>query len=265
MSKREEISQAATTRPSQRLNGKSIIVTGAASGIGRGIALRAYNEGARVALLDRNGPLLDTVVEELNGLSDKVMVAECDLIDAKKAANTIAQVTSRLDGLDGIVCSAGITKRSNALDCSLGDWNEIIAINLTGTFACAQAAAQLMYDAGRKGSIVTISSTLALTGQPSGIAYAASKAGVIAATKSMAIDLGKAGIRCNSIAPGIVDTPLARGAMTAEYVAASGERTALRRVAQPDDIAPAACFLLSDEAGWITGQTIHVNGGSYMA
>ena len=103
LSKREEISEAANTRAPQRLNGKSIIVTGAASGIGRGIALRAYNEGARIALLDRNGSLLNTVVQELDGLSDKVMLAECDLVDAKKAAHAIAQVASRLGVLDGIV------------------------------------------------------------------------------------------------------------------------------------------------------------------
>jgi NAD(P)-dependent dehydrogenase (short-subunit alcohol dehydrogenase family) len=247
-----------------RLAGKRVVVTGAASGIGRGISLQAKGEGARIGLIDRDEAMLKELQQSLGGPSPDVMIAVGDLSHGSEPARLINAAASHIGGIDGIVCAAGITRTSLAVDYTLADWNDVIAVNLTGAFLCAQAAARLMSQAGKGGSIVTISSSLAFTGQYSGVAYAASKAGIVAATKTLALELGAAKIRCNGIAPGVVDTPLVQRTLKPEYLAAWGARTPLGRVGQPEDLAPTACFLLSDESRWITGQTLHVNGGFIM-
>jgi 3-oxoacyl-[acyl-carrier protein] reductase len=246
-----------------RLAGKRVIVTGAASGIGRGICERSSREGARLGLIDRDQTKLEELQRALGRASVDIVTGIGDVADPLQPMRLVEAAASHLGGIDGIVCAAGITRTALAVDHLLADWNDVIAINLTGAFLCAQAAARLMSKSGG-GSIVTITSSLAFTGQFSGIAYAASKAGVVAATKTLALELGSAGIRCNGISPGVVDTPLVRNVLPPDYIAAWGGRSPLGRIGQPEDIAPAACFLLSDESRWITGQTIHVNGGLIM-
>jgi 3-oxoacyl-[acyl-carrier protein] reductase len=244
-----------------RLVNKRIIVTGGASGIGLSIALRIRHEGGCVGLIDRDSGSLGKAIEQLGGESKTVTGRVGDLLDTSVPASAIEALTDHLGGLDGIVCVAGVFHSSPVLDYDIADWNRIIGINLTGAFLCAQAAGRLMRAAGTGGSIVMISSSLAVLGSRERAAYVASKAGILGVAKTLALELGDLNIRCNSIAPGLVETPLATSNIERSYLDAWGSRTALGRIGKPEDIAPTACFLLSDESGWITGQTIHVDGG----
>lgn len=247
-----------------RLAGKRIIVTGAASGIGREIASFVLAEGASIGLLDRDEAMLRETVQVLGGVSSRVVFSTGDVLDVAIPAREIDRLCNELGGLDGIVCAAGTTRKAPVVDYSLADWNEVIGINLTGTFLCAQAAARQMLKGGQGGSIVIISSGLAVSGQIGGVAYVASKAGIIGMTKTFALELGPQGIRCNNIAPGVVSTPLVERMISKASQDAWASRNPLGRIGRPDDISPAACFLLSDEAQWITGQTMHINGGNVL-
>jgi NAD(P)-dependent dehydrogenase (short-subunit alcohol dehydrogenase family) len=253
-----------STEKSGRLQGRRIVVTGGASGIGREIASLARAEGARVGLFDRDKNALHKVVQDLGGESSDVTFAVGDVLDPSSPHRVIAVLSERLGGLDGIVCAAGVVKGAPALDFTIDDWNMVIGINLTGTFLCAQAAARQMTKAGSGGSIVMFSSGLAVSGQVSGVAYVASKAGVIGVCRSLALEFGPNGIRCNNIAPGVVETPMIEGHLSDTFREAWASRNPLGRIGRPGDIAPAACFLLSDDARWITGQTLHINGGNIL-
>jgi len=241
------------------LTGKVVAVTGAASGIGRATAVLAAQSGARVLA----GDLDDAGLEELRNAA-AMRTARLDVSDPDSVQTFIDTATSELGGLDGLVTSAGTTRPSPAVDMRLADWERVLAVNLTGTFLCVQAAARAMLAAGSPGSVVTISSSLAVTGQRQGAHYAASKAGVIALTKTFALELGPRRIRVNNIAPGATESPLLRRTVTDEFLEQWIARAPLGRLGDPDDHARCACFLLSEDSSWITGQTFHVNGGSIM-
>ena len=164
---------------------------------------------------------------------------------------------------DGLVANAGIFPRARALDMQLSEWELVLRVNLTGTFLSARAAARAMKDAGR-GAIVTLASGRALAGAANGAHYAATKGGIIALTKSLALDWAPYGIRVNCVIPGITDTAQPRGDMTDEQLYAAGARTPLGRIGQPDDIASVVAFLLGSEAAYMTGQAVAVNGGAIM-
>jgi 3-oxoacyl-[acyl-carrier protein] reductase len=246
-----------------RLQGKRVIVTGAASGIGREIATLARREGARIGLLDRNQAMLHETMRDL-GEGPDVVAEICDVLDPAAPDRAIDSLSRQLGGLDGIVCAAGITRTSPVLTLSLADWNEIVGVNLTGAFLCARAAARTISAAGNAGSLVLFASGLATSGQAGGVAYVAAKAGVLGLSRNLAVELGPLGIRCNAIAPGVVATPMVDQALPVEFQAAWAKRNPLGRIGRPDDIAPAACFLLSDESKWITGQSLHINGGNVL-
>ena len=168
-----------------------------------------------------------------------------------------------LGGLDILVNNAGVFPRVAFLEMSESDWDFVLDVNLKGAFFCAQAAARVMVAGGRRGSIINVASQ-AIRGAVRGVHYSASKGGVVAMTRAMALELARYGIRVNAIAPGLTDTAQPRRGHSEEELAALARAVPLGRMAQPDDIASVAVFLASEDARFITGQTVHVNGGSYM-
>lgn len=243
------------------MKNKVIAVTGAGSGVGRAAAFRLAQKGARLALADVDVAQLDAVAARLPTRSEKF---EVDISDANAVRTFVDTTVATLGTLDGFVCCAGTTTTVPALELSLDEWNRILKINLTGTFLCVQAAAQAMAKSSVSGSIVAVSSGLAVMGQRGGAHYSASKAGVLGMIKSFALELGSAGIRLNSIAPGVVETPLLRRVATEDFVDEMARRSPLGRIGQPDDIAEIIIFLLSDSSRWLTGQTFFANGGTLM-
>jgi 3-oxoacyl-[acyl-carrier protein] reductase len=207
---------------------------------------------------------LAEVVDEANTADAVVQPCALNVADPTSVQAFVDTAVSSFGRLDGLVTSAGITRPSPAVDMPLADWDQVLSVNLTGTFLCVQAATRAMLAAGTPGSVVTISSSLALTGQRHGVHYAASKAGVIALTKTFALELGPNHIRVNNIAPGATETPLLRRTVSDQFLEQWIARAPLGRLGEPMDHARCACFLLSDDSDWITGQTFHVNGGSIM-
>jgi NAD(P)-dependent dehydrogenase (short-subunit alcohol dehydrogenase family) len=164
---------------------------------------------------------------------------------------------------DGLVNNAGIFPRARALDMNLAEWEQVLRVNLTGTFICARAVAARMKEGGR-GAIVNTASGRALAGAANGAHYSATKGGIIALTKSLALDWAGYGIRVNCIIPGLTDTAQPRGEMSEDELYAAGSHIPMGRIGRPEDIAAAVAFLLSDDAGYMTGQSIAVNGGAIM-
>lgn len=241
------------------------VVTGAASGIGLGIARRFAADGDKVALLDRSGEAAEQAAAELRAAGAEAIAVEVDVADRAAVTAGFDKVRAELGPVAVLVTSAGVEAFEPALTLSAESWDRIIAINLTGTFICVQAALGDMLAAGW-GRIVTISSSSAQSGAPHMAHYAASKGGVIALTKALARELASKQITVNTIPPSLVDTPMARGAEAAGLVSveAMAAHVPLGRAGTPEDIAAACAFLCSEEGGYITGQVIGVNGGMYI-
>ncbi len=242
--------------------GHTYVITGGASGLGLESARHLARRGANLVLADLDAGALAKAASELPAGQVCTLVS-----DVRKPADCEAMMrlaTERYGALDGAVCSAGIDAVTPALETSLETWQRVIDVNLTGNFLTAQAAARALLAGGRKGSIVTFASGIALRGRAGGPQYAASKAGIIGMSKSLALEFARHGIRVNVVAPGLVDTPLARTSMTEAQRAGYGNVVPLGRIGEPEDIAPVVAFLLSDASGWMTGQTLHANGGMLM-
>jgi len=242
------------------------VVTGGASGIGLGVARQFLADGHRVAVLDLNKATLDSAAAELSAQGGTSLAVEVDVADRGSVDAAFERVRSELGPVGILVTSAGIESFDPVLDITADRWDRIIAVNLTGTFTCVQAAVPDMLAAGW-GRIVTISSSSAQSGAPNMAHYAASKGGVIALTKSLAVELSRSGITANTIPPSLVDTPMvheaeARGDFPG--VAVIGPMVPLGRAGTPADIAAACSFLCGDGGSYITGQVIGVNGGMYI-
>jgi NAD(P)-dependent dehydrogenase (short-subunit alcohol dehydrogenase family) len=245
--------------------GKVAIVTGAASGIGRACATRLAQDGAAVAVLDLNEGDAKAVADEIQSAGGSALEVAADVADPESVARALAATRDRFDPVTILVNSAGKTGTKRFMDITLEQWTSVLTVNLTGTFLCCQAVVPDMVEAGW-GRIVNISSSSAQGGQALMSHYVASKGGVIAFTKALALELGPAGITVNTIPPGFVDTPMLRrdeargrwGPKTADDLIA---RTPVRRMGLPEDIAAACSFLASEEASYITGQVFGVNGG----
>jgi NAD(P)-dependent dehydrogenase (short-subunit alcohol dehydrogenase family) len=238
------------------------VVTGGASGIGLGVARRLVADGTQVALFDCNPTTLGTATTELPG----TVAVEVDVADRDSVEAGFERVRSELGPVEILVTSAGIESFTPVLDITPEGWDQIIAVNLTGTFTCAQAAISDMLAAGW-GRIVTIASSSAQSGAPNMAHYAASKGGVIALTKALAVEVARSGITVNTVTPSLVDTPMARAAEAAgdfPGVDVVAPMVPLGRAGTPDDIAGACSFLCSDDGSYITGQVIGVNGGMYI-
>jgi 2-hydroxycyclohexanecarboxyl-CoA dehydrogenase len=235
------------------------IVTGAASGIGLAIATRLAADGMAVAIFDRDADAADAAASKISALSVTVDVAERDQIDAG-----VARVVAELGAPTVLVNNAGVEGFDPFLKITLEKWNRLLAVNLTGTFQCCQALVPHMAEAGW-GRIVNISSSSAQGGQPLMTHYVASKAGMIGFTKALALEVGPLGITVNTIPPGFIDTPMLRASeakgLLGPGVEHHASQTPVRRAGLPEDIAATTAFLVRDEASYITGQVIGVNGG----
>ena len=242
------------------------VVTGAASGIGLGIARRLASDGLAMALLDSNGDLVREAAADLAGQGMTVAAHEVDVSDRAALAQVYSSVRAALGPVTVVVTSAGIESFDPIVDITPEKWDRILAVNLTGTFTCLQLAVPDMIAAGW-GRIVTIASSSAQSGAPNMAHYVASKGGVMGMTKAFARELAGHGITANTIPPTIVDTPMARKSEAAgdvPSVEVMGRMVPLGRAGTPEDIAGACSYLCSDEAGYVTGQVIGVNGGMYI-
>lgn len=242
------------------------VVTGGASGIGLGVARQFVADGYAVAILDRNSAAAKSEADELQAAGGRALAVDVDVTDRKSVTAAFADVVSDLGPVGILVTSAGIEAFDPLLEIEASRWDQVLAVNLTGTFTCVQAAVPDMVASGW-GRIVTISSQSAQSGAPNMAHYSASKGGVIALTKALAVDLARQGITVNSIAPSIVDTPMARAAEASgdfPGIEVIGPMVPLGRAGTPADIAAACSYLCSDGGSYITGQIIGVNGGMYI-
>ncbi|MEU2665776.1 3-oxoacyl-ACP reductase FabG [Micromonospora sp. DT46] len=242
------------------------VVTGAAQGIGAATAHRLAAEGAAVAVVDLDAVRARAVADEIAAAGGRAVGIGCDVTDAEAVAAMTDQVVQAYGGLHVLVNNAGITRDNLLFRMPLPEWEAVLTTNLTSMFLCCQAAQQHMV-AARYGRIVNLSSRSAL-GNRGQVNYAAAKAGVQGLTATLAAELGPFNVTVNAVAPGYVATAMT--AATAERVGSSpeehqravAEHTPLRRVAQPAEIASVIAFLASDDASYVSGQTLYVNGGA---
>ena len=247
--------------------GRVAVVTGGASGMGLAIARHLAARGDRVGLLDLQGEEALRAAAELRESGAAAIGVEADVTDRKGVELALDKVRAELGPVAIMVTSAGLDSFERFADITIQSWERVLAVNLTGTFHCLQAAVPDMLEAGW-GRIVTISSSSAQSGAPRMAHYVASKGGVIALTKALALELAPHGITVNNIPPGMIDTPMLRRA-EADGNVASLEKIAPRvipvgRAGTPEEIAATCGFLCSDEAAFITGQVIGVNGGMVL-
>jgi len=246
--------------------GRVAVVTGAASGIGLAIGRRLAGDDHGVALLDRDADAAARAAEDLRGEGRTALACAVDVSDRGAVDAALDKVRSELGPVEIMVTSAGLDEFTPFTEITTAAWERMLAVNLTGTFHCLQSAVPDMIEAGW-GRIVTISSSSAQTGAPRMAHYVASKGGVMGLTKALAVELGSHGITVNTIPPGAIDTPMSRRAQSTgslpdtEVIA---RMIPVRRMGTPEDIAAACAFLCSDDAGYITGQQINLNGGRYL-
>jgi len=247
-------------------DGKVVLVTGAQQGIGQAVALAFADAGGDVAVnwLDDEAAA-GRVADAVRQRGRRALLVRADIARIDEVRAMVAAATAGLGPIDILVNNAGVFPRVNFLDMTEGDWDTVHDVNLKGACFCAQAVAREMVAGGRGGSIVNLSSGAAFRGSPRGVHYVASKGGVVSMTRQMALELAPHRIRVNAIAPGLTDTAQPRYGSSEAEIAEMARSIPLGRIAQPEDIAHAAVFLASDAAGFVTGHTLHVNGGSYLS
>ncbi len=243
--------------------GRTAIVTGGASGIGREVARQLLERGAAVAIADRNAEGAQATAEELSAHGEAFAVA-VEVTDPESVEAMVAETVSRRGGVHILVHSAGIGVESPFLETSLEDWRRIIDVDLTGTFLCCQAAAREMVRGGY-GRIVSLSSAAGVRGGTGRAAYGAAKGGVIALTKVMAVELATAGVTVNALAPGAIETELVSRMHSAETRRVYRRAIPMDRYGTPAETAAAAVFLASEAAGYVTGHIMAVDGGFIAA
>ena len=242
------------------LSGKTALVTGATGGIGAAVARALHSQGATVAISGTRAAVLDALANELG--RQRVHVLPCDLADKDAVERLVPSAEEKMEKLDILVANAGVTKDNLFVQMRDEDWDQVIAINLTATFRLTRAAVKSMMRR-RFGRVIGISSIVGVTGNPGQGNYTASKAGIIGMMKSVAAEYAKRNVTANCIAPGFIATPMTDKLNDKQREAILG-RVPAGRLGTPADVAAAAVYLASDEAAYVTGQTLHINGGMAM-
>lgn len=244
------------------LKGKVALVTGGAQGIGRAIATRLAEEGATVAIADVKFDLARSVAVELEGEGGAAFAFQVDVADSSQADELIKQITEKYLSLDILINNAGISRDALLIRTSEEDWDRIMAVNLKGAFNLTKSAARVMVRQ-KSGRIVNVTSVIGLMGNAGQTAYASSKAGLVGLTKTAAKELGGRGITVNAVAPGYIQTAMTESlSQTAKDAFLS--QIPLKRAGNAEDVAKVVAFLVSDQANYITGQVIQVDGGLLM-
>jgi 3-oxoacyl-[acyl-carrier protein] reductase len=247
------------------LFGRRALVTGAQQGIGRATVLALAKAGARVAInwLDDEAAAT-SLAAEVAALGSTAHPVQGNVGSSSDVARIVAEADTALGGIDILINNAGVFPRSPFLELAESEWDQVHTVNLKGSFLMAQAVARRMVAAGTRGAIVNLSSS-SVRGHALGVHYAASKAGIIGLTRSMALSLAPHGIRVNAIAPGLTDTAQPRYQFSETEMALQSSLVPLGAMAKPGDIADIIVFLASDRSRFITGEVVHANGGLYMA
>lgn len=242
----------------------AVVVTGAAQGIGRGIATRLARDGRRVWCLDIDEAGAEAVAAALRAAGGQARGLVCDVADAAGVAAAWQHLDDEGERVSALVNNAGIIHRAPALEVAPEAWDRVLAVNLSGAFRMAQETARRMIARGEGGAIVSIASGQAYRPAAGAVSYAASKGGVVNLTRALAAEWSPLGIRVNTVVPGLTDTAQPREVKDdADFVAAAAA-TPLRRLSRPEDVAAMVAFLLSDEAAAVTGQAFAVNAGRVM-
>ena len=243
------------------LSGKTALVTGATGGIGASTARALHQAGATVAISGRQADKLEALAKDLG---DRVHVVPCDLADRAQVGKLIPEAIAKLGRLDILVNNAGLTRDNLFMVMKDLEWDEVIAVNLTSTFMlCRAAAREMVRGKTGFGRIINIASISGVFGNPGQGNYAASKAGMIGMTKSLAREVAQRGITANCIAPGFISTPMTQ-ALNEKQTAEIAKMIPAQRFGVPEEIAAGVVYLASNEAAYITGQTLHINGGMAM-
>ena len=245
-----------------RFEGRVALVTGASRGIGEAIARRLAAEGARVVAAARTAEALEKIVTGITEAGGKATALTLDLADPASIESGTKSLLADQGQIDVLVNNAGITDDNLILRMSGDSWNRVLAINLTGVFLLTQAVLKAMVRK-RYGRIVNVSSVVGMMGNAGQANYAASKAGLIGLTKSVARELGTRNITCNAVAPGFISTAMTEK-MTEQAQQALSAQIPLGRLGTPEDVAAAVAYLASDEAAYVTGHVLNVSGGLYM-
>lgn len=246
-----------------QLEGKVALVTGASRGIGKAIALMLAENGADIAVnFAGSTAAAEAVAAEIEKMGRKAILVQGDVSKTEVCAEMVEKVVKELGHIDILVNNAGITRDTLLLSMKEEDWDAVLNTNLKGVFNCTKAAVKYMAKQ-RSGSIVNISSVVALMGNAGQANYAAAKAGILGFTRSVAKEMAARGIRVNAVTPGFIKTDMT-SVLSEKVVAAMEASIPLARLGEPEDIAKAVLFLVSDNAAYITGQTLHVDGGMVM-
>lgn len=243
----------------KRLEGKTAVITGGAQGIGKATVIKFLDEGANVAVWDLAEDKGNELVKNYSDKGPKISFHKVNVANAEEVRSEMQKVIEKYGQVDILVNNAGITKDSTLKKMTSEQWQQVIDVNLTGVFNCTQSVAEHMAGRG-SGRIINASSVVGLYGNFGQTNYVATKAGVIGMTKTWARELGRKGVCVNAVAPGFIATEMVK-AMPEKVINMMEEKTPLGRLGEPEDIANAYCFLASDEASFINGTTLSVDGG----
>ena len=243
-------------------NGKVAVVTGAASGIGLATAKRLARDGARVAIWDLNEAGAQAAADEINQAGQQAIASKVDVSKRDQVDAAVKQIHDKFGPISILVNNAGMTLFRSFMEMDEESWDKVMTVNLKSMLVCTQAVLPDMLEA-KWGRVVNVSSSSAQTGSARMSCYAASKGGVIAFSKALAQELAATGVTVNNVPPGFVDTPMLRGSDIGKVVDQVAAASPMKRPGRPEDMAAAIAFLASEDAGYITGHTLSVNGGRY--